>query len=193
MNPYMDQTVRIAGRRAYGWNYDMTEHVPEEVARIHEAAERVLASESVWSICTDWNAQGVATVTGRPWTVTTITSILTSGRIAGLREHKGVVVAKGQWEFQIFGKGSKSAADQMWVARYILTRLTVLGAAYLSAVCILPEILISEYSVPFYFGGTSLLICVTVTMDTVAQIHSHLIAHQYEGLMKKTKLRGRRG
>ena len=89
---------RIAGRRAYGWNYDMTEHAPEEVARIHEAAERVLAGESVWSICTDWNTQGVPTVTGRPWTVTTITSILTSGRIAGLREHKGVVVAKGQWE-----------------------------------------------------------------------------------------------
>lgn len=86
---------RIAGRRAYGWNYDMTEHVPEEVARIHEAAERVLASESVWSICDDGNTQGVPTVTGRPWT---ITSILTSGRIAGLREHKGVLVAMGQWE-----------------------------------------------------------------------------------------------
>src|SRR3546814_7940439 len=76
----------------------MTEHVPDEVTRIRDAAERVLAGESVWSICTDWNTQGVPTVTGRPWTVTTITSILTSGRIAGLREHKGVVVAKGQWE-----------------------------------------------------------------------------------------------
>lgn len=76
----------------------MTEHIPDEVAHIHEAAERVLAGESVWSICTDWNTQGVATVTGRSWTVTTIMSILTSGRIAGLREHKGVVVAKGQWE-----------------------------------------------------------------------------------------------
>jgi preprotein translocase subunit SecY len=73
---------------------------------------------------------------------------------------------------------------------YILTRLTVLGAAYLSAVCILPEILISEYSVPFYFGGTSILIVVSVTMDTVAQIQSHLLAHQYEGLIKKAKLRG---
>jgi preprotein translocase subunit SecY len=71
--------------------------------------------------------------------------------------------------------------------------LTVVGAAYLSAVCILPEILISEYSVPFYFGGTSLLIVVSVTMDTVAQIHSHLLAHQYEGLIRKSKLRGRRG
>ena len=75
---------------------------------------------------------------------------------------------------------------------HVLTRLTVLGAAYLSAVCLLPEILISQYSVPFYFGGTSLLIVVTVTMDTVGQIQSHLLAHQYEGLIKKSKLRGRR-
>jgi len=63
---------------------------------------------------------------------------------------------------------------------------------YLAAVCMLPELLISQYAVPFYFGGTSLLICVTVTMDTVAQIQSHLLAHQYEGLVKKSKLRGRR-
>ncbi|MCP5367367.1 MAG: preprotein translocase subunit SecY [Hyphomicrobiales bacterium] len=75
----------------------------------------------------------------------------------------------------------------------VLTRLTVLGAAYLAAVCLLPEILISRFSVPFYFGGTSLLIVVTVTMDTVAQVQSHLLAHQYEGLIKKTKLKGRRG
>jgi len=75
---------------------------------------------------------------------------------------------------------------------YVLTRLTVVGAAYLAAVSILPEILISRFSVPFYFGGTSLLIVVTVTMDTVAQIQSHLLAHQYEGLIKKAKLRGRR-
>ncbi|MBC8158014.1 MAG: preprotein translocase subunit SecY [Alphaproteobacteria bacterium] len=74
----------------------------------------------------------------------------------------------------------------------VLTRLTVVGAAYLAAVCLLPELLISRFSVPFYFGGTSLLIVVTVTMDTVAQVQSHLIAHQYEGLIKKTKLRGRR-
>ncbi len=76
---------------------------------------------------------------------------------------------------------------------YVLTRLTVVGALYLAAVCILPEFLISEYSVPFYLGGTSLLIVVSVTMDTVAQIHSHLLAHQYEGLIRKAKLRGRRG
>jgi len=84
----------------------------------------------------------------------------------------------------------KNTADHL---DYVLTRLTVVGAAYLSAVCILPEILISQYSVPFYFGGTSLLIVVSVTMDTVAQIHSHLLAHQYEGLIKKARLRGRRG
>ncbi|HUZ72136.1 MAG TPA: preprotein translocase subunit SecY [Stellaceae bacterium] len=84
----------------------------------------------------------------------------------------------------------KNTADYL---DYILTRLTVVGALYLAAVCVLPEILISQYNLPFYFGGTSLLIVVSVTMDTVAQIHSHLLAHQYEGLIKKSKLRGRRG
>ncbi len=76
---------------------------------------------------------------------------------------------------------------------YILTRLTVVGSLYLACISIMPEILISKYSVPFYLGGTSLLIVVTVTMDTVAQVQSHLLAHQYEGLIKKSKLRGRRG
>jgi preprotein translocase subunit SecY len=84
----------------------------------------------------------------------------------------------------------KNTADYL---DYVLTRITVVGAAYLAAVCVLPEILIAEFSVPFYFGGTSLLIVVSVTMDTVGQIQSHLIAHQYEGLIKKAKLRGRRG
>jgi len=73
----------------------------------------------------------------------------------------------------------------------VLSRLTVLGAAYLAAICLLPEILMSQYAVPFYFGGTSLLIVVTVTLDTVAQVQSHMMAHQYEGLIKKAKLRGR--
>jgi preprotein translocase subunit SecY len=74
---------------------------------------------------------------------------------------------------------------------HVLTRLTVVGAAYLVGVAVLPEILISRFGVPFYFGGTSLLIVVTVSMDTVAQIQSHLLAHQYEGLIKKSKLRGK--
>ncbi|WP_158809388.1 preprotein translocase subunit SecY [Beijerinckia sp. L45] len=74
----------------------------------------------------------------------------------------------------------------------ILMRITVLGAGYLAIICLLPEILISYAALPFYFGGTSLLIVVSVTMDTVAQVHGHLQAHQYEGLVKKAKLRGRR-
>lgn len=73
---------------------------------------------------------------------------------------------------------------------YVLTRLTVIGAAYLSAVCVLPEILNSDFSIPIYLGGTSLLIVVSVTMDTVAQIQSHLLAQQYEGLIKKARLKG---
>jgi preprotein translocase subunit SecY len=75
---------------------------------------------------------------------------------------------------------------------YVLSRITVVGAAYLAVVCIIPEALISYAAVPFYFGGTSLLIVVSVTMDTVAQIQGYLLAHQYEGLIKRSKLRGRR-
>src|SRR6201999_3694326 len=75
---------------------------------------------------------------------------------------------------------------------YVLTRITVIGALYLTAICLIPEIAFSYYNVPFYLGGTSILIVVSVTMDTVAQIQSHLIAQQYEGLIKKAKLRGAR-
>lgn len=76
---------------------------------------------------------------------------------------------------------------------YVLTRLTVIGAAYITAVCLLPEFLVANFGTSLYFGGTSILIVVSVTMDTVAQIQSHLLAHQYEGLIKKAKLRGRGG
>lgn len=82
----------------------------------------------------------------------------------------------------------KNTADYL---DYVLTRITAVGAMYLVFVCLLPEMLIAEYHLPFYFGGTGLLIVVSVMMDTVAQIHSHLIAHQYEGLIKKARLRGR--
>jgi preprotein translocase subunit SecY len=74
----------------------------------------------------------------------------------------------------------------------VLMKITVIGAAYLAVICLLPEMLISYAALPFYFGGTSLLIVVSVTMDTVAQIHGHLQAHQYEGLVKKAKLRGKK-
>jgi preprotein translocase subunit SecY len=75
---------------------------------------------------------------------------------------------------------------------YIVTRLLVIGSAYLAAVCLLPEILRSQFAIPFYFGGTSVLIVVSVTMDTIQQVQSHLLAHQYEGLIEKSQLRGRK-
>ncbi|QHI95886.1 preprotein translocase subunit SecY [Aristophania vespae] len=78
-------------------------------------------------------------------------------------------------------------------ARYfdkILSRLTTIGAAYMVLVCLLPQILISRYNVPFYFGGTSLIIIVSVTIDTVTQVQSHLVAHQYQGLIRKQRGRG---
>ncbi|GGB16718.1 protein translocase subunit SecY [Sphingomonas metalli] len=84
------------------------------------------------------------------------------------------------------GKNTESYFD------YVLTRITVIGAAYLLVICLLPEYLVSALSIPFYLGGTSLLIVVNVTMDTVTQIQSHLLAHQYGDLIKKAKLKGGR-
>jgi preprotein translocase subunit SecY len=75
---------------------------------------------------------------------------------------------------------------------YLLNRITVIGAAYLVTICLIPEIALSQAGIPFYLGGTSLLIVVNVTMDTVSQIQSHLIAHQYGDLIKKAKLKGGR-
>ena len=92
-----------------------------------------------------------------------------------------------------FLPGIRPGAKTAEFIEYVLTRITVVGALYLALVCVLPELLISYWAVPFYFGGTSLLIAVSVTMDTVAQVQSHLLAHQYEGLIKKAKLRGTRG
>ncbi len=91
-----------------------------------------------------------------------------------------------------FVPGIRPGTKTMEYLDYVLTRITVIGAAYLTLICLLPEFLISKMSIPFYFGGTSLLIVVNVTMDTVAQIQSHLLAHQYQGLIKKAKLRGNR-
>ena len=75
---------------------------------------------------------------------------------------------------------------------YTLTRITVIGALYLTFVCLIPEFMFYKYNLSFSLGGTSILIVVAVTMDTVAQIQSHLVAQQYEGLLKKSKLRGAR-
>ncbi len=74
---------------------------------------------------------------------------------------------------------------------YVVTRILVVGSAYLAAVCLLPEIVRSQFTIPFYFGGTSVLIVVSVTMDTIQQVQSHLLAHQYEGLIEKSQLRGK--
>ncbi len=91
-----------------------------------------------------------------------------------------------------FVPGIRPGARTAEYIDYVLTRITVIGAIYLAAISLLPEFLIANLALPFYFGGTSLLIVVSVTMDTVSQVQSHLLAHQYEGLVKKSKLRGRR-
>lgn len=83
------------------------------------------------------------------------------------------------------GKNTEAYLD------YVVARILVLGSAYLVAVCLLPEILRSQFAIPFYFGGTSLLIVVSVTMDTIQQVQSHLLAHQYEGLIERSKLTGK--
>ncbi len=82
----------------------------------------------------------------------------------------------------------KSTADYL---DYILTRLTVVGAVYLASVCVIPELILTKTSLPFYFGGTSILIVVSVTIDTIGQLQSHLVAHQYEGLIRKAKMKGK--
>ena len=75
---------------------------------------------------------------------------------------------------------------------YVVNRVLVLGSAYLALVCLLPEVLRDQFAIPFYFGGTSVLIVVSVTMDTINQVQSHLLAHQYEGLIEKSNLRGKK-
>jgi preprotein translocase subunit SecY len=75
----------------------------------------------------------------------------------------------------------------------ILTRITLGGALYVAVICVLPSILIARFNVPFYFGGTGLLIVVGVAMDTIQQIESHLITRHYEGFLKKGQMKGRRG
>ena len=73
-----------------------------------------------------------------------------------------------------------------------LTRLTVIGAIYVSVICVMPTVLISKFNVPFYFGGTALLIVVGVAIDTISQIESHMVMRNYEGFMKKGRIKGRR-
>jgi preprotein translocase subunit SecY len=90
-----------------------------------------------------------------------------------LRKHGGII------------PGIRPGASTAEYFDYVMTRLTVIGAAYLAFICVLPELLIAKYALPFYFGGTSILIVVGVTIDTISQIQAHLISHQYEGLLRK--------
>jgi preprotein translocase subunit SecY len=92
-----------------------------------------------------------------------------------------------------FLPGRRPGAQTAEYIDYVLTRITAVGAIYLAIVCVMPEILTAYAGIQLALGGTSLLIAVSVTMDTVAQIQSHLLAHQYEGLIKKSKLRGGKG
>lgn len=149
------------------------------------------------------------TAQGGPDWLTTFTAIMGRGQPLYLALYAGLIIffaffytavvfnpqdtADNLKKYGGFIPGIRPGKHTAEYIDYVLTRLTAVGALYLTAVALLPEILISQYSVPFYFGGTSLLIVVTVTMDTVAQVQSHLLAHQYEGLIKKAKLRGKRG
>ncbi len=90
-----------------------------------------------------------------------------------------------------FIPGIKPGPKTAEYLEYVVNRILVLGSGYLALVCLLPEILRGQYAIPFYFGGTSVLIVVSVTMDTIQQVQSHLLAHQYEGLIEKSQLRGK--
>ncbi|MEM7507040.1 MAG: preprotein translocase subunit SecY [Pseudomonadota bacterium] len=90
-----------------------------------------------------------------------------------------------------FIPGYKPGKQTAQYLDFVLTRLSVIGAIYLVIICLLPELLIANVGVPFYFGGTSLLIVVSVTMDTITQVQSHMLAHQYEGLIEKSKIGGK--
>ena len=144
---------------------------------------------------------------GGPEWLTTVTSLLGRGQPAYMFLYIGGIVffcffytaivfnpadtADNLKKYGGFIPGIRPGKRTAEYLDYVLTRLTVVGSAYLALVRLLPELLISQYAVPFYFGGTSLLIVVSVTMDTMGQVQSHLLAHQYEGLIRKSKLRGR--
>jgi preprotein translocase subunit SecY len=146
--------------------------------------------------------------TGGPEWLTTITTYLGHGRPAYMFLYIGMIIfftffytaivfnpvdtADNLKKHGGFIPGIRPGERTAEYIDHVLTRISVVGAAYLSLVCLLPELLVSYAAVPFYFGGTSLLIVVSVTMDTVAQVQGHLLAHQYEGLIKKAKLRGSR-
>ncbi|MEM7191947.1 MAG: preprotein translocase subunit SecY, partial [Pseudomonadota bacterium] len=91
-----------------------------------------------------------------------------------------------------FIPGIRPGAKTAEYLDYVVTRILVLGSSYLALVALLPEVVRTQLAIPFYFGGTAVLIIVSVGMDTIQQVQSHLLAHQYEGLLEKSQLRGKR-
>ncbi|RMB04523.1 preprotein translocase subunit SecY [Eilatimonas milleporae] len=146
--------------------------------------------------------------TGGPEWLTTVTATLAPGRPIYIALYVGLIVffcffytaivfnpeetSENLKKHSGFIPGIRPGKRTAEYLDYVLTRLTVIGSGYLSLVCAIPELLIGQAALPFYLGGTSLLIVVNVTMDTVSQIHSHLMAQQYEGLLKKARLKGSR-
>ncbi len=145
---------------------------------------------------------------GGPEWVTTVTALLGRGQPLFLALYAGLIVFFAFFYTAIvfdpqdvasnlkkqggFVPGIRPGARTAEYLDYVLTRLTVVGAVYLAGIALIPELLTSRLSVPILFGGTSLLIIVSVTMDTVSQVQSHLLAHQYANLIEKSKLRGKR-
>ena len=146
--------------------------------------------------------------TGGPEWLTTVTALMGRGHPLYLALYVSLIVffaffytavvfnpndtAENLRKYGGFIPGIRPGKNTAEFLDYVLTRLTTVGAIYLAAVCVLPEILTAQYALPFYFGGTSLLIVVSVSMDTMGQVQSHLLAHQYEGLIKNSKLGRRR-
>ena len=120
--------------------------------------------------------------------------------VRNLTQHlKKIIDAKPSSEYQqnidslisSLGDGNSYENTAKYI-EFVLVRLTTIGTIYLTFVALLPEFLLSRTSIPFYLGGTALLIVVVVMIDFITQVQSHLFQHQYEGLLKKTKLKGRR-
>ena len=149
------------------------------------------------------------TAQGGPEWLTTVTALLGQGQPLYIALYAGLIIffaffytstvafvpedtAENLKKYGGFIPGYRPGSRTAEYLEYVSKRLTTVGSIYLAIVCIIPELLISQYAIPFYLGGTSLLIVVNVSMDTVAQVHSHLMSHQYEGLIKKAKLRGSR-
>ena len=123
--------------------------------------------------------------------------ILTAGRLSPVRAGKGrrashVEVADNLKNQNGFVPGIRPGKKTAEYLDYVVTRLLVLGSGYLALVCLIPEIFRSQFAITAYFGGTSILIIVSVGMDTIQQVQSHLLAHQYEGLLEKSQLRGKK-